>query len=133
MFGQDTKIGPRIPDDDIRALRHDLIDEEAYELYESCNSIQALDAIADILYVTYGAAVAYGFSEEQVEKAFEEVHKSNLSKLWTVDDLKLLSTLYPNGECYFEKRGDRFIVKRADGKVIKSPSYKPADIKSCLE
>lgn len=133
MFGQDTKINPRIPDDDTRALRRDLIDEEAYELYESCNSIQALDAIADILYVTYGAAVAYGFSEEQVEKAFEEVHKSNLSKLWTAADLDLLPQIQPAGDNYIEKRGDRFIVKRADGKVMKSPSYKPADIKSCLE
>lgn len=133
-FGQDTKIGPRIPDDAIRLLRHDLIKEEAYELANSTNTVEALDAIADLLYVVYGAAIAYGFSEDQVERAFQTVHESNMSKLWHPAELQMIDKLenMPK-EHTITKTQNRYIVKRKDGKIIKSPSYKPADIVSCLK
>lgn len=133
-FGQDTKVCPRIPDDAIRLLRHDLIKEEADELVNSTNTVEALDAIADLLYVVYGAAIAYGFSEDQVERAFQTVHESNMSKLWAPAELQSINQLANMPKDYtVEKTGLRYIVKRKDGKVIKSPSYKPADIVSCLK
>ena len=133
-FGQDTKVCPRIPDDAIRLLRHDLIKEEADELVNSTNTVEALDAIADLLYVVYGAAIAYGFSEDQVERAFQTVHESNMSKLWHPAELQSINQLANMPKDYtVEKTGVRYIVKRKDGKVIKSPSYKPADIVSCLK
>ena len=133
-FGQDTKVNPRIPDDAIRLLRHDLIKEEADELVNSTNTVEALDAIADLLYVVYGAAIAYGFSEDQVERAFQTVHESNMSKLWAPAELQSINQLANMPKDYtVEKTGVRYIVKRKDGKVIKSPSYKPADIVSCLK
>jgi predicted HAD superfamily Cof-like phosphohydrolase len=133
-FGQDTKVNPRIPDEKTRSLRRALIEEEAAELEASKDPVEALDAIADLLYVVYGAAIAYGFSEEQVEQAFQTVHESNMSKLWAAPELDSINQLANMPKDYtIEKSGVRYIVKRKDGKIIKSPSYKPADIESCLE
>jgi predicted HAD superfamily Cof-like phosphohydrolase len=133
-FGQDTKVNPRIPDEKTRALRRALIDEEAAELEASKDPVEALDAIADLLYVVYGAAIAYGFSEDQVERAFQTVHESNMSKLWHPAELQMIDKLenMPK-EHTITKTQNRYIVKRKDGKIIKSPSYKPADIVSCLK
>lgn len=65
-------------------LRYKLIKEELEELYEGLiykNQLETLDAIVDILYVTLGTAVECGFDAKTIEKAFNEVHRSNMSKL----------------------------------------------------
>lgn len=92
------------------ALRVSLIEEEAKEFGAAVAAQdwpEVIDAICDLLYVTYGAAVALGID---VEPFFNEVHRSNMSKL--------------------DKHGRP--IYRADGKVIKSSDWSPPDIHGLL-
>jgi len=78
--GQDCPLVPTIPSTSVRELRDQLIDEESIELYKaSINNdlVEIADAVADLLYVTYGYGIAYGLP---VQKVFDEVHRSNMSK-----------------------------------------------------
>ncbi|MBK9307479.1 MAG: hypothetical protein IPM58_10425 [Nitrospira sp.] len=93
--------------DDTKHLRVRLIQEEFDELTEAMateNLAAVAKELADLLYVTYGTAVSYGIDMEPV---FQEVHRSNLSKVGG--------------------------YKRADGKWVKPPTYSPADINPILE
>jgi predicted HAD superfamily Cof-like phosphohydrolase len=113
---------PALPDPITVNLRYRLIDEEAQELSESTSAVEYLDAIGDLLYVVYGAALAAGFSPHQVDAAFTEIHRSNMSKVWTDDELDRIPA-----DCRSHRVGDnRHIVRRTDGKIVKSPSYSPA-------
>jgi predicted HAD superfamily Cof-like phosphohydrolase len=90
--------------DAVKALRCDLIDEEAREFREALDArdiVEVADAIADLLYVVYGAARTFGIP---VREVFAEVHRSNMTKL----DL--------NGEP----------IVRSDGKVMKGPNSSPS-------
>ena len=80
-FGQEVKDNPSFSTDKINKLRLDLIKEELNELTESMNNkdlLEVADALTDILYVTYGAGHAFGIN---LDKCFEEVQNSNMSKL----------------------------------------------------
>ena len=80
-FGQEIKEKARFPNDKITSLRHDLIKEELDELKEAIDNRdikEVADALTDILYVTYGAGHAFGIN---LDKCFEEVQNSNMSKL----------------------------------------------------
>jgi len=100
-FGQEVKTKPSLGTDKINKLRIDLIKEELSELTEAMNNkdlLEVADALTDILYVTYGAGHAFGIN---LDKCFEEVQNSNMSKL---DD---------NGKPIYNE----------DGKVMKGPKY----------
>ena len=80
-FGQEIKEKASFPDDRITSLRYDLIKEELGELKEAMDKKdikEVADALTDILYVTYGAGHAFGIN---LDKCFEEVQRSNMSKL----------------------------------------------------
>ena len=80
-FGQEVKTKPSLSGDKINKLRIDLIKEELEELTEALNKkdlLEVADALTDILYVTYGAGHAFGIN---LDKCFDEVQKSNMSKL----------------------------------------------------
>ena len=80
-FGQEVKTKAGFPNDKIVNLRVDLIREELSELKESIEKQdikEVADALTDILYVTYGAGHAFGIN---LDKCFEEVQNSNMSKL----------------------------------------------------
>jgi len=80
-FGQEVKTKPTFSTDKINSLRYDLIKEELEELkaaMESKDLLEVADALTDILYVTYGAGHAFGID---LDKCFEEVQNSNMSKL----------------------------------------------------
>ena len=80
-FGQEIKEKTGFPNEKITALRYDLIKEELDELKEAIDNKdikEVADALTDILYVTYGAGHAYGIN---LDKCFEEVQNSNMSKL----------------------------------------------------
>lgn len=97
---------PSDVNEETKHLRVRLIQEEFDELKEamaSGNLTAIAKEMADLLYVTYGTAVSYGIDMEPV---FQEVHRSNLSKIGG--------------------------YKRADGKWIKPPTYSPADIEPIL-
>ena len=80
-FGQEVKDKPSFSSDKINKLRIDLIKEELNELTDAMKNkdlLEVADALTDILYVTYGAGHAFGID---LDKCFEEVQNSNMSKL----------------------------------------------------
>jgi predicted HAD superfamily Cof-like phosphohydrolase len=108
VMGQRVKDTPHTPQIGwkLKELRLSLLSEELWELEEAMTNddiIAVADALADILYVVLGTAVTYGID---IEPVFDEVHRSNMTK---------------GG------------LKRADGKVLKTSSYIPPDIKSIIE
>ena len=80
-FGQEVKEKAEFPNDKITSLRYELINEELDELktaIEKRDIKEVADALTDILYVTYGAGHAFGIN---LDKCFDEVQNSNMSKL----------------------------------------------------
>ena len=80
-FGQEVKEKSSLSSNKINKLRLDLIEEELGELKEALKNndlLEVADALTDILYVTYGAGHAFGIN---LDKCFEEVQNSNMSKL----------------------------------------------------
>ena len=105
-FGQEIKEKASFPDDKITSLRYDLIKEELGELKEAMDNKdikEVADALTDILYVTYGAGHAFGID---LDKCFEEVQNSNMSKLGL------------NGKPIYNDKG----------KVMKGPNYFKPDL-----
>ena len=110
-FGQEVKIKAGFPNDKITKLRLDLIREELSELEEALEKKdikEVADALTDILYVTYGAGHAFGIN---LDKCFEEVQNSNLSKLGE------------DGKPIFNDKG----------KVMKGPNYFKPNLKKYLK
>ncbi len=105
-FGQEVKTSPALSTNKINRLRIDLIKEELEELTEAMNNkdlLEVADALTDILYVTYGAGHAFGIN---LDKCFDEVQNSNMSKL---DE---------NGKPIYNE----------SGKVMKGPNYYKPDL-----
>ena len=105
-FGQEVKNKPSFSTDKINKLRLDLIKEELTELTEAMNNkdlLEVADALTDILYVTYGAGHAFGI---ELDKCFDEVQNSNMSKL------------DQNGKPIYNEHG----------KVMKGPNYFKPDL-----
>lgn len=109
-FGQRVGQTPAIPEDiGERELRMNLLEEEFNEYLQAeaeSNIIEIADALADIVYIACGTAVSYGIP---LDKVFEEVHRSNMSKL--VDGKP---------------------IYREDGKVLKGKNYTPPNIQLTL-
>ena len=80
-FGQEVKSQPSFSSEKINNLRYNLIKEELDELKKAMDNkdlLEVADALTDILYVTYGAGIAFGID---LDKCFDQVQKSNMSKL----------------------------------------------------
>lgn len=67
-----------------RELRYNLIHEECEELKDAKDIYDVADALGDLLYVVLGAAVTYGINLKPI---FDEIHRSNMSKLWTGEEV----------------------------------------------
>ena len=105
-FGQEIKTKPGLSSEKINNLRINLISEELEELKDAIKNNdlkETIDALTDILYVTYGAGHAFGVD---LDKCFEEVQNSNMSKLG--DDGKP--------------------IYNESGKVMKGPNYFKPDL-----
>ena len=105
-FGQEVKIKPSLSTDKINNLRISLINEELEEFKNAIKNNdlkEAIDALTDILYVTYGAGDAFGVD---LDKCFDEVQRSNMSKLGE------------NGKPIYNE----------SGKVMKGPKYFKPDL-----
>ena len=110
-FGQEIKEKAKFPNDKIISLRYDLIEEELGEFKEAIENKdikEIADALTDILYVTYGAGHAFGIN---LDKCFEEVQKSNMSKLGS------------DGKPIYNEKG----------KVMKGPNYFKPDLTKFVE
>ena len=105
-FGQEVKNKPSFSSEKINDLRYELIREELDEFKEALKNkdiLEVADALTDILYVTYGAGHAFGID---LDKCFEEVQKSNMSKL---------------------DKNNKPIYNES-GKVLKGPNYFKPDL-----
>ena len=105
-FGQEIREKATFPNDKITSLRYELIKEELSEFKEAIEKRdlkEVADALTDILYVTYGAGHAFGIN---LDKCFEEVQNSNMSKLGK------------DGKPIYNEKG----------KVMKGPNYFKPDL-----
>jgi predicted HAD superfamily Cof-like phosphohydrolase len=105
-FGQEVKNKPSFSSEKINDLRYELIKEELDEFKEALKNkdiLEVADALTDILYVTYGAGHAFGID---LDKCFEEVQQSNMSKL--------------------DEKGKP--IYNESGKVMKGPNYFKPDL-----
>ena len=105
-YGQEVKNKAKFSDAKTNKLRIELIKEELEELIQAMNEknlLEVADALTDILYVTYGAGHAFGID---LDKCFDEVQNSNMSKL---------------GE-------DGKPIYNKSGKVMKGPNYFKPDL-----
>ena len=110
-FGQELKTKSELSTEKINKLRISLIEEELDELKKAINDKdikEVADALTDILYVTYGAGHAFGIN---LDKCFDEVQKSNMSKLG--DDGKP--------------------IYNENGKVMKGPKYFKPDLSKFIQ
>ena len=110
-FGQEVKEKSSFGSEKINELRYNLIKEELEELriaMDSKNLVEVADALTDILYVTYGAGHAFGID---LDKCFDEVQQSNMSKL---DD---------HGKPIYND----------SGKVMKGPKYFKPDLSKFIK
>ena len=111
VFGQEVKTKSEFPSEKIVQLRYDLIKEELDEFAQAIkdkNLVEVADSLTDILYVTYGAGIAFGID---LDKCFDEVQRSNMSKLG--EDGKPI---------YNDKR-----------KVMKGPNYFQPDLSKFIK
>jgi len=110
-FGQEVKKNAEFPDEKIIKLRFELIKEELDELKDAIDNRdikEVADALTDILYVTYGAGHAFGIN---LDKCFEEVQNSNMSKLGN-DGKPIYNELgkVMKGPNYFEPNLKKFVA-----------------------
>jgi predicted HAD superfamily Cof-like phosphohydrolase len=108
-FGLPRGTAPALPDQAVRNLRRNLLAEEWQE-YLTAESeddiVEIADALADMIYIACGTAVAYGIP---LDKVFAEVHRSNMAKLV-----------------------DGKVIRREDGKVLKPANWSPPDVKGVM-
>ena len=110
-FGQEIKTSADLSTDKINSLRVSLINEELEELKKAISErdiLEIADALTDLLYVTYGAGHAFGID---LDKCFNEVQNSNMSKL---DE---------NGKPIYNELG----------KVLKGPNYFKPDLSKFIK
>ena len=110
-FGQEVKEKAEFPSEKITSLRYDLIKEELEEFRAAIQNKdikEVADALTDILYVTYGAGHAFGID---LDKCFDEVQRSNMSKLGN----------------------DGKPIYNESGKVMKGPNYFQPDLKKFIK
>lgn len=145
LFGQEsTRLGSEVSPETI-LLRQNLNSEEVKETHDALEELKdgvtlegltsLADGIGDSIFVLLGCAETFGID---IEPVIQEITRSNLSKMWTdeevdsheksgnVDRYTYTNTGFPQDRCWVVRRG-------SDSKVIKSPSYYPANIRSIIQ
>ena len=125
-------------------LRLDLIDEEVKELHDAVkenNFTEIIDALSDILYVVYGAGASFGIN---LNKSFDIVHQSNMTKLASTEQEAIETVKWYRGEFKNGKKpydtpaykrapnGKWIIYNESSGKILKCIHYTPADFSEML-
>lgn len=121
-FGQNVEPSPTLINKETARLRYDLMKEENEEYLEAVENndlVEVYDALVDQYYILCGTILEHGM-QNIIEKGFEEVQRSNMSKL---DEVGLPIINGENGV---------FDETRPLGKVLKSDSYSPPDLKQFL-
>eukprot|EP00931_Biecheleriopsis_adriatica_P022333 TRINITY_DN1437_c0_g1_i1.p1 TRINITY_DN1437_c0_g1~~TRINITY_DN1437_c0_g1_i1.p1 ORF type:complete len:230 (+),score=56.80 TRINITY_DN1437_c0_g1_i1:3-692(+) len=149
-FGQKVFETPQIDifssDPKTVDLRLKLIEEEVKELEDAMKAkdmVETVDALGDILYVVYGAGSAFGIN---LDKAFDLIHKSNMTKLCrTEEEAKETVEWYkqnytPGGKYPYDTPAYRLSpdgqyyvpFNQSTGKILKSINYSPVKFDSML-
>ncbi len=126
-------------------LRLNLIDEEVNELKQAVkenNMTEVIDALTDILYVVYGAGAAFGIN---LDKAYEIVHHSNMSKLCSteseaIETVNAYKEKYSHGDLKYDSptyklapdQQHYIVYNRSTGKILKSINYTEADFSNMI-
>lgn len=129
-FGCNPPEKPTFPSDELRELNHKMLVDESEELRESETMENALKEVCDILYVALGNGVRWGFTASQINRGLAEVHRSNMTKLWTSDEVANAPRPEDSSAKLVEPwDGDsKWIVRSREGKILKPPGYSPADL-----
>ena len=112
VYDQPRNTKPTLLDPSTSMLRYELGKEELIEYLEACNNddlVEVTDSLADQLYILLGTMVAHGM-QDIIEDVFDEVHRSNMSKLGV----------------------DGKPIYREDGKILKGPNFTPPNIEQFL-
>jgi predicted HAD superfamily Cof-like phosphohydrolase len=138
-----TDVFSKLPK--LTKLRLDLILEEVNELKEAMENhdmVETIDALADILYVVYGAGASFGID---LDKAFDIVHMSNMSKLCqteedAIETVRIYTEKYENGDSPYDSPAYRrsndgkywVVYNKNTGKILKNYKYTPANFADML-
>lgn len=133
---------------DLANLGYKLIREELREMEDSIteqdsvmvkvDKVEMLDALCDLLYVVFGQSHRMGLALI-LPVAFRRVHESNMTKLWTNEEVQALQRKPKVDQVRYtwkpvEEEGDRrWLVVNEHGKAVKSPSYEPANLAGLLD
>lgn len=112
-FGVPVEGSPTMPNKDVQKLRYDLALEELNEFKDACEKgdiIEVFDALVDQLYILFGTAHSFGLSDA-LYAGFEEVHKSNMSKL----------------------TAEGKVLRHPNGKIAKSENFVKPDLNEVLK
>ena len=150
-FGQPIPLKRALPPKDLQELRGKLSIEESVEIRDAEDLKEYLDGCTDLLYIAIGNFIAAGFQPEDIQAAMDEVHRSNMSKLWTHEEVQQVrmgenvTSFGSMTETEFDNRFDvriapgyeglsvkRYVVSRKDGKAVKPPSFSPPDFSAIL-
>jgi predicted HAD superfamily Cof-like phosphohydrolase len=141
VMGQEMPTAPCIPSPNTIALRHELIREENYELKHAAETndiVEVADALCDSLYVVLGAFTAYGFKPELVEELFNEVQRSNMSKVCHSHEEAYDTMVSYQKQDIITHINDSLdnglftVVRASDNKVLKSINWSEPDLTSIL-
>lgn len=105
--------GPGMPSKERQTLRYRLLAEELKEYKEACENddlIEVADSLVDLAYILFGTVLEHGL-DSHFEEMFEEVQRSNMSKL--------------------DRNGKP--IKREDGKILKGPDFFLPKLKEIIE
>lgn len=140
-FGHIIKPTPALDVQSRDLLRYNLLEEEVIELKEAIikeDLVEVLDALVDIQYVLSGAILHFGL-QNIFDQAFQEVHRSNMSKACETQQEALDTIEYyrergiDSDYIPDEDLGVYFVLRKSDGKILKSINYSPANLKQFLE
>lgn len=137
-FNHPILFSPTIPSPERCTLRINLLKEELEELEEAIANgeiIDVADAFCDIQYVLAGAILEFGL-QDKFKDLFDEVQRSNMSKACsTIQEAELTVEHFQRQgqDCYYEPKDDKYIVlRKSDGKLLKSINYSSADLTPIL-
>lgn len=122
-FAQEVHSNPTLVSQKLSKLRYDLMAEENNEYLEACENsdlVGIADAVTDMAYILFGTALTHGL-EHILEKCFDEVQRSNMSKL---DE---------NGHPIINGYNGVLDETRPLGKILKSPNYSKPDLKQFFD
>ena len=111
VFGIEHNNTPTLISKEEWMLRYGLMEEELNEYYDACeekNLIEVADALGDMLYILCGTILAHGM-QDKITEVFNEIHRSNMSKI-----------------------EDGVVLRREDGKVLKGKNYFKPNIEQIL-